>query len=299
METFNLNNKTDPIFSIVIPTYNHAKFLKRALKSIIDQSFENWETIVIDNYSTDSTQKVVADLNDPRIKYLKVQNKGIIAKSRNIGIKNAKADWIAFLDSDDWWTSNKLEICFNKLNENIDFIYHRMKIKSDKFQLISRKKTKNKKLTKPVLINLLVGGNIISNSSVVVRKNLLDKVRYLDEREELVAVEDYHTWLKIAKLTDKFLYLPSCLGYYFLHDQSVSQKNMSIPSRMAVHDFKEILTKQQNLKLEANIRYKSGRFYYLNNNFDKSKKDLIYVLKYGYYFLKLRSLLLLFIMLFK
>ena len=74
---------------------------------------------------------------------------------------------------------------------------------------------------------------------------------------------------------------------------------MSIPSRMAVHDFKEILTKQQNLKLEANIRYKSGRFYYLNNNFDKSKKDLIYVLKYGYYFLKLRSLLLLFIMLFK
>ncbi len=294
-----MNKKKIPIFSIVIPTFNHAIFLKRALKSIIDQSFENWEAIVIDNYSTDSTQKVVAEFNDPRIKYLKVHNKGIIAISRNIGIQNAKADWVAFLDSDDWWTSNKLEICFNKLNENIDFIYHRMKIKSDKFKLISRKKTKNKQLTKPVLTNLLVGGNVISNSSVVVRKNLLDKIGYLDEREDLVAVEDYHAWLKIAKLTDKFLYLSVCLGYYFSHNKSVSQKNMSIPSRIAVHDFKEILTKQQNLKLEANIRYKSGRFYYLNNNFDKSKKDLIYVLKYGYYSLKLRSLLVLFIMLFK
>jgi glycosyltransferase involved in cell wall biosynthesis len=294
-----LNKKKIPIFSIVIPTYNHAIFLKRALKSIIDQSFKNWEAIIIDNYSTDSTQEVVMDFNDPRIKYLKVHNKGIIAISRNIGIQNAKADWIAFLDSDDWWTSNKLEVCFNKLNENIDFIYHRMKIKSDKFKLISRKKTKNKQLTKPILTNLLVGGNVISNSSVVVRKNLLDKIGYLDEREELVAVEDYHTWLRIAKLTDKFLYLSKCLGYYLSHDQSVSQKNMSIPSRMAVHDFKEILTKQQNLKLEANIKYKSGRFYYLNNNFDKSKKDLIYVLKYGYYSLKLRSLLMLFIILFK
>ena len=294
-----MNKKKIPIFSIVIPTYNHAIFLKRALKSIIDQSFKNWEAIIIDNYSTDSTQEVVMDFNDPRIKYLKVHNKGIIAISRNIGIQNAKADWIAFLDSDDWWTSNKLEVCFNKLNENIDFIYHRMKIKSDKFKLISRKKTKNKQLTKPILTNLLVGGNVISNSSVVVRKNLLDKIGYLDEREELVAVEDYHTWLRIAKLTDKFLYLSKCLGYYLSHDQSVSQKNMSIPSRMAVHDFKEILTKQQNLKLEANIKYKSGRFYYLNNNFDKSKKDLIYVLKYGYYSLKLRSLLMLFIILFK
>ncbi len=294
-----MNNKKIPTFSIVIPTFNHAIFLKRALKSIIDQSFENWEAIVIDNYSTDTTQEVVTDFNDPRIKYLKVHNKGIIAISRNIGIQNAKADWIAFLDSDDWWTSNKLEVCFNEINENIDFIYHRMKIKSDKFELISRKKTKNNQLTKPVLINLLLGGNVISNSSVVVRKNLLNKIGYLDEREELVAVEDYHAWLRIAKLTDKFLYLSKCLGYYLSHDQSVSQKNMSIPSRIAVQDFKEMLSEHQNLKLEANIKYKSGRFYYLNNNFGKSKKDLIYVLKYGYYSLKFRSLLMLFIMLFK
>ena len=67
-----MNNKKVPIFSIVIPTYNHATYLERALKSIIYQSFENWEVIVIDNYSTDNTQEIVTDFNDPRIKYIKI-----------------------------------------------------------------------------------------------------------------------------------------------------------------------------------------------------------------------------------
>ena len=119
-----MNTKSTPLVSIVIPTYNHAKFISKALKSVIYQTYKNWEAIIIDNESVDETYKLVNDFNDPRIKYFKISNDGVIAKSRNLGIKEAKGDWIAFLDSDDWWTKDKLEVCLSKIVKNVDFIHH-------------------------------------------------------------------------------------------------------------------------------------------------------------------------------
>ena len=119
-----MNNSIIPTVSIVIPTYNHSKFISKALESVINQTYKNWEAIIIDNNSTDNTDKVINQYNDPRIKYLKIDNNGVIAKSRNLGINEAKAEWIAFLDSDDWWTKDKLEVCLSKIDKNIDFIYH-------------------------------------------------------------------------------------------------------------------------------------------------------------------------------
>ena len=200
-------DKTNTLVSIVVPTYNHSIYLKRALESIINQTYENWEVIVIDNHSTDNTFEVVANFKNNRIKYLKVHNKGIIAISRNIGIKSANGEWIAFLDSDDWWTRDKLEICIQSINEKVDFIYHDLEIIANNSRIFSRKKIKSRKLKKPVLIDLLTEGNAIGNSSVVVRKKFLDEINGIDESKELVAAEDYNTWLRIAKLTDQFVYL--------------------------------------------------------------------------------------------
>ena len=105
-----MNTSFIPIVSIVIPTYNHAKFISKALKSVIDQTYKNWEAIIIDNESIDETYKLINNFNDQRIKYFKIANDGVIAKSRNLGINEAKGEWIAFLDSDDWWTKDKLEV---------------------------------------------------------------------------------------------------------------------------------------------------------------------------------------------
>ena len=96
-----LKTKLLPLVSIVIPTYNHANYLSKALQSVLDQTYKNWEAIVIDNHSTDDTNEVINRYVDPRIKYLKIHNCGVIAKSRNVGIQTAKGEWIAFLDSDD------------------------------------------------------------------------------------------------------------------------------------------------------------------------------------------------------
>ncbi len=283
-------DKTNTLVSIVVPTYNHSIYLKRALESIINQTYENWEVIVIDNHSTDNTSEVVANFKNNRIKYLKVHNKGIIAISRNIGIKSANGEWIAFLDSDDWWTRDKLEICIQSINEKVDFIYHDLEIIANNSRIFSRKKIKSRKLKKPVLIDLLTEGNAIGNSSVFVRKKFLDEINGIDESKELVAAEDYNTWLRIAKLTDQFVYLKKRLGYYLVHDQSVSKKDMSIPARYAIKEFSGLLTQYQKTKQEAFLKYISGRFNFLNLNYKKSMKDLLFTLKNGGISLKVRSL---------
>ena len=93
------------------------------------------EAIVVDNNSIDNTTNI-KKFNDKRIKYFKFSNNGIIAKSRNFGIKKSRGKWIAFLDSDDWWRKNKLYICLKNIDRNVDFVYHDLQIKIFQFQKI-------------------------------------------------------------------------------------------------------------------------------------------------------------------
>ena len=112
---------------------------------------------------------------------------------------------------------NKLEVCLSNLNDNIDLIYHDLKITHDTRKFFKRRVIKSRQLKKPVLIDLLVKGNAINNSSVIVRKRLLEKIGLINEDRDLIAAEDYNTWLKISKLTNKFLYLQKSLGNGLRH----------------------------------------------------------------------------------
>ena len=115
---------TIPVVSVIIPTYNRASDLKRALNSVQEQTFVNWEALVVDNNSEDNTDEIVIGFNDPRIKLFKINNDGVIAASRNKGIKEASGEYIAFLDSDDWWAPNKLELSVAALKAGSDIVYH-------------------------------------------------------------------------------------------------------------------------------------------------------------------------------
>jgi glycosyltransferase involved in cell wall biosynthesis len=299
-----LNTSFIPIVSIVIPTYNHAKFIGKALESVIDQTYKNWEAIVIDNNSTDDTDKVINQYNDPRIKYLKINNDGVIAKSRNLGIKEAKGEWIAFLDSDDWWTKDKLEVCLSKICKNVDFIHHATEYVNKSKSFLTKKIIKGREFKKPILNDLLIGtitkGSQISNSSVIVRKNILIKIGGLNENKILVGSDDYDTWLRIAQITDQFLYVNKKLSYVLFHDARTSnKKDMSIPQRLVITDFMHLFDKQQKLSLEIKLRYISGNYNYLNNNSEKAKKDFMFVIRNGVIRLKLRSLLMIILIILK
>ncbi|MDC0424840.1 glycosyltransferase [Candidatus Pelagibacter ubique] len=299
-----MNIRFIPLVSIVIPTYNRAKFIDKALKSIFDQTFKNWEIIIVDNYSTDDTEKVILKYKDYRVRCLKIDRSGIVAKSRNAGIREAKGEWIAFLDSDDWWTNDKLEICLKNIDINVDFIYHDLEIVYDKSRFnFKRKKYIGRQLKKPILPDLLINyitkGTAIGNSSVIVRKNILTKIRGISENKNLVASEDFNTWARIARITNKFKYINRKLGYYLIHDGSIQKRDLSISHREAVNEFLNLFNYQQKLDLEVKWKYMSGNYNKLINNRTKAKQEFIFVIKNGSIPLKFRSLLKLILIAFK
>ena len=110
--------------SIVIPTYNHEAFLGAALSSVVNQTYTNWEAIVVNNFSTDGTEALVHSFNDPRIKLVNFHNNGIIGAARNQGINLAINPFVAFLDSDDTWLPTKLEKCVAALTNGADLVCH-------------------------------------------------------------------------------------------------------------------------------------------------------------------------------
>ena len=98
----------EPLVSVVMPTYNHAQFIKDAIDSVRGQTYLNWELIIIDNYSEDNTRDIIEAYADDRIRYVQFRNNGIIAASRNRGIEQAQGEYVAFIDSDDVWLPEKI-----------------------------------------------------------------------------------------------------------------------------------------------------------------------------------------------
>lgn len=207
-----------PLISVIIPTYNHSHFLEKAIQSVIDQTYSFWELLIVDNHSQDNTDSVVRSFNDTRIKLLKIHNNGVIAASRNMGILNARGEWVAFLDSDDSWYSEKLETLINDLR------------KSDVYDVISNDElmVDNNTGEKQVLHYgpyednfyevLLIDGNRLSPSATMIRRSFLIEQNLLfNEAHDYIAVEDYDLWLKLALKNAKFKFNNIVLGEYLVH----------------------------------------------------------------------------------
>jgi len=255
-----------PLISVVIPTYNHACYLGRALRSLLEQSYSRWEAIVVDNHSTDDTDQVLSSFSDPRIRAVKVNNNGVIAVSRNKGIDLARGEWIAFLDSDDWWLGDKLQRCVAAVGPEVDLIHHTLTIVTDPQAMVTRGKIDCWQLRSPALIDLLLRGNALATSSVLVRTAVLKRTGGFDESREMVACEDYNLWLRIAAATEKFTYLPISLGFYLDNEKGMSRRDMSVPCRYATEEFMLLLTARQRDYFAAKLHYLKGRHAYLNSN---------------------------------
>ena len=286
-------NSDKPLFSIIIPTYNHAHCINRCLDSVVNQTYPYWEAIVVNNFSEDNTIEVVKLYNDQRIRLINFNNNGIIAASRNTGIREAKGDWIAFLDSDDWWALDKLQVCFERINDQVDIIYHDLKIVRETTVFFRQKKIKSWQLKKPVLMDLLVNGNPIANSSVVLRKKLLDQIGGIDENLKMIACEDFHTWLRIAQITDAFSYIPKCIGYYGLSSLGISRKDMSLPVKFVLVNYMHLLNRDEINKIRSRLDYTEGRFAFLSKNYGVARKNLCFSLRYGDYAIQVKSMLML------
>lgn len=262
-----------PLVSIVIPTYNRAVDLARAIKSIINQTYTNWECIIVDNYSQDSTDDVVKSFNDSRIKFFKIHNEGIIAISRNYAIRHAQGEYVAFLDSDDWWMPLKLTESLNYLNKGYDIVYHDLYKATKRKQQFYWRKVRSRKIDSPVFENLLRNGNALTNSSVVVRKNLFNQFDGLIEDKDFVGIEDFQGWLALSRLTEKFKRIPATLGYYWAGGGNVSNPKRSLVGLGAFEKYyaNEIGTLTNNMGLNW-LNYTKGRALYKVGSYEMAKK---------------------------
>ncbi|MDB5526951.1 MAG: hypothetical protein JWR51_54 [Devosia sp.] len=215
-----------PLVSIVIPTFNRARDLERALNSVRAQSYADWEALVVDNHSTDGTAALIEAMAEPRISLSLIHNDGVIAASRNQGVRQASGVYLAFLDSDDWWEPKKLARSVAALEAGADIVYHDLYLARRPDQRQFRPSGTVRPVTAPVFADLLRSGNALSNSSVVVRLECLARVGPISENRDLIGMEDFDTWLKIARETDRFVMLPETLGYYW-----AGGGNMTNPDR--------------------------------------------------------------------
>ena len=215
--------------SIIIPTYNRSNDLIRCLNSLREQTYKNFEVLVCDDGSTDDTFEILSKFIDVfELKYFKNDNFGGPAKSRNLGIQNSSGDYIAFLDSDDWWLPEKLERSLEYLEKGADLVYHDLWIFGTNGIPRFFNKAKSRAVGYPIYTDLLMNGNAINNSSVVVRKSVINKVGLLSEDKNLIAWEDYEYWLRISKITNQFLRVPECLGFYWIGGGNISNPERTL-----------------------------------------------------------------------
>lgn len=263
-----------PLVSIVIPTFNRARDLDRALKSVLAQTYSNWEALIIDNHSTDNTDEVVRSFNDSRIILYKINNDGMISVSRNLGIKHAQGEYIAFLDSDDWWLPRKLDESLKYLEQGADVIYHELFVVTKDCQRLFWRKAKARDLRSPAFKDLIVDGNALINSSVVLRKSVLTGIGFLPEDREMNPCCDYDAWLHIAKHTEKFKRVPKTLGYYWMGGGNVTTSERTITSL----DRFESLYASDLVDLSKDdiwwLNYAKGRAYYHLGFYEIAKKHL-------------------------
>lgn len=202
------------LVSIIMPSYNTEQYIAKSIQSVRNQTYTNWELIIVDDCSTDNTDEVVASISDNRIRYLKNEKNSGAAVSRNRALREAKGRWIAFLDSDDLWMPDKLEKQIEFMEKNrYSFSYTNYE-EID----VSGKKTGvhvsgPKKITKTGMFNYCWPGCL----TVMYDRNVVGLIQIEDIKKN----NDYAMWLKVCMKADCYL-LDDTLARYRKRSGSIS-----------------------------------------------------------------------------
>jgi glycosyltransferase involved in cell wall biosynthesis len=220
---------SSPKVSVVIPAYNASKFVRESINSVLNQTYKNYEIIVVDGRdgSTDNTREVVSKYGDS-VRYFCQENKGV-SDARNKGILNSKGMYIAFLDSDDIWSENKLALQVEFLDSHPDvglvfsdgWVKAYGNVSARDQRIIGKRFFQLSKPHRGEVLNKLFVGNFIPTSTVVIRKQCLLKVGLFNKEHNIG--EDYDLWLRVAKFF-KVDYIDEPLAIYLVHGDSLVHK---------------------------------------------------------------------------
>lgn len=250
-----------PRVSVIVTTYNRKEYLAETIQSILNQTFQDFELIVVDNYSNYDFFALIESFNNEKITPFQNQNNGIIAVNRNFGISRAKGEFIAFCDDDDVWFSEKLQLQLNELlKTSSDLVY------SNTMLFTETGEHRNSNYRPTNTLNRILFTNHITLSSVIVRNN--QHVKF-NENRNLIGIEDYELWLNLLLKRFKFSFIRTPLIKYRIIDSSYSRLSLTknelkiIKLKMNLIYSKSELTQINKLFLFMSLLVRTTRYFML------------------------------------
>ncbi len=272
--------KYEPLISIITLTYNHENYIAECIESVLCQTYENWEMIIVDDASTDKTPCIVEQYakKDNRIKFIRNEkNNGplFLDVNYNLALKEAKGEWIGYLEGDDVFTQKSLEIRVNALNElpeeerkNISMVYGRygriwMDSKSIDLPIPYYENPKYLPIIRNTpagmaLIWLLQGFSFIPASTVLLNKEKLLKIGGFKQILRELRAADYCTWAFLA-LEGEWLYIPKVLYFWRRHTNSITMQYHEDMMRYAIQ-FSEYFWEKFHKEILDKLNYKYIEF---------------------------------------
>ena len=215
--------KKNPLVSIIMNCHNGEKYLQKSLNSVFNQTYKNWELIFYDNRSKDKSKEIILSHKDKRVRYFKTKSMLNLYQARNLAVTKARGKYVCFLDTDDWWVKNKLDLQITTLKKNKDYKfvfsnYYLYFQESNNKKIFFKKKIKSGKITQFLLNDYKIG--ILS---VMIEKNLLKKQNF---NSAYNIIGDFDYFINLS-LKEKFFCINKPLAFYRYHNNNYS-KNTDI-----------------------------------------------------------------------
>jgi glycosyltransferase involved in cell wall biosynthesis len=268
-----INSKTSPLISVIMNCYNGETYLVDAVKSVLNQSYKNFEIIFWDNKSKDKSANIFKSFQDKRLKYFLAKQHTSLYEARNLAIQKSKGQFIAFLDTDDLWTKNKLSLQIKKFkNKNIGLVFSNY---WNLNQLTGLKSLAYKKeLPEGVIYQKLLKNYFLAIGTVILRKSIFQKNKKNFDKDFNI-IGDFDFFMRISKNTH-FAAVQDPLLVYRIHKKSFSSNNY----QMYINEFKLWIKKRgkfnENLFfVKQKIMYMQTILYILNENFFFAFKNIL------------------------
>lgn len=302
------------MISLIMPLYNHEKYVGKAIKSLLEQSYTNFELIVIDDGSTDSSPEIVKSFNDVRIKYYRQENKGVerLCETINYGLSKCIGELVTMVPSDDMWPKDRFSSQVEYFdNDNVVLVFGRMRLIDAQDRFIGKTKPiKNLRLVNNVkpgeIFNQLLTDNFIPEPTVLIRTSVLRKIGGYLQPTGMYA-EDFPTQLELAR-HGEFRYVDKVLAHYRMHLGQMSKKHIvkmvSADCDYALKFYSNLtqiekensgLTydklKQLISKRLAYFHFAAGRLDLIEHRFDVAKNNFSYAISSADLLTKFKALL--------
>lgn len=213
-----------PFFSVIIPLYNKENFIEATLQSVLAQTFIDYEVLIIDDGSTDSSASIIKGYTDSRIRYFKTANKGV-SSARNYGIQNATANYITFLDADDYWYPHFLEVMFKNSNKEPEIRVFSAAIEIETNNTTFPAAYSILQKNEYEIVNYFSASfkeTVICTSCAVFHKTVFDNVGFFDT--QIKSGQDTDLWIRIG-LEYPVLFSWEILARYVYDQNSLSKNN--------------------------------------------------------------------------